>query len=86
MKCSLLAWFIFDTLEKTVVVFLYCFAIFPRVPIFDEVAVDIELLMLLWFVSVPYFPQKLKLAYISAPHVTPKETILNLFERVTWAA
>ena len=62
MKCSLLTWFIFDTLEKTVVVFLYCFAIFPRVP------------------------QKLKPAYIPAPHVAPKETILNLYERVTWAA
>ena len=51
-----------------------------------ETAVDIELLVLLWFVLVPHFPQKLKVACISVPHVTQKETILNYHERVAWAA
>ena len=50
-----------------------------------EATVDIELLVPLWFVLVPHFPQKLKVACISA-HVTQKETILNLYECATWAA
>ena len=56
------------------------------VPFCGQALVDIELLVLLRFVLVPHFPQKLKVVCISAKHVTQEETILNLYERVTCAA